>query len=312
MSLRLRLLNLIARGFMRPAAARASPLEMRADFERFTTRYLRVPPLTLALPRRLAGRDALVITNRSGSQPPPVDRALLWFHGGAFVAGSPWTHLGMVARLARAARIEAVLPDYRRAPEHPFPAAVEDARAAFDALLARGLSPGRIVIGGDSAGGNLALGLLAGLLAEGIRPAGLVAFSPVTDLTFSGASFTANAGRDTMLPAERHGDVPRYYLAGADPQDPRASPLFADFPDPPPVFLQYSAAEILCDDSRRMAARLRDAGGDVVLDEWPDTPHVFTLFDGWVPEARAGLARAARFIDGLRPSPVTSPGRSTR
>jgi len=295
----LRLLHLFGRAVMRRTALRATPLEMRAGFERLTTSYLPPPPLTLALPRQVAGRAALVITNRPGTHPPPPDRALLWFHGGAFVAGSPQSHLGMVARLARAARIEAVIPDYRRAPENPFPAAVEDARAAFDALIARGLPPGGIVIGGDSAGGNLVLGLLAGLLADGIRPAGLVAMSPVTDLTFSGASFAENENRDTMLPAERQGDIHVYYLAGADPADPRASPLFADFPDPPPVFLQFSASEILRDDSRRMAERLRSFGATVTCDEWPDTPHVFTMFGGWVPEAREGIARAARFIDGL-------------
>lgn len=299
MTLRLKLLHLFGRAVMLRTARNASPLEMREAFRKLTTTWLLPPPLTLALPRTIASREALVITNRPGSHPPPPNRALLWFHGGAFVAGSPQTHLGMIARLARDARIEAIAPHYRRAPEDPFPAAVDDARAAFDALVARGLSPANIVIGGDSAGGNLVLGLLAGLLADGIRPAGLVAMSPATDLTFSSPSLVENARRDSMLPAERQGDINLYYLAGADPADPRASPLFADFPDPPPVFLQYSASEILRDDSRRMAERLRSFGGEVTCDEWPDTPHVFTLFGGWVPEAREGIARAARFIDGL-------------
>ncbi|MCB1348776.1 MAG: alpha/beta hydrolase fold domain-containing protein [Maritimibacter sp.] len=300
MSLRLKLLHLFGRAVMRRSAATAPPLEMRADFERLTTRHLPMPPWTLALPRPLApGLDALVITNRPGSRPAPVDRALLWFHGGAFVAGSPRTHAAMLARLARATGLEVVLPDYRRAPEHPFPAAPDDARAAFDALVARGIAPEGIVIGGDSAGGNLAFGLLAALLGEGIRPAGVVGMSPVTDLTFSGASIVENAVTDTMLPADRQGDVPRYYLAGADPTDPRASPLFADFPAPPPVFLQYSASEILRDDNRRLVEKLRAAGGTVVADEWPDTPHVFTLFAAYVPEAREGLARTARFMNGL-------------
>lgn len=299
MTLRLKLLHLFGRAVMLRTARNASPLEMREAFRKLTTTWLLPPPLTLALPRTIAGREALVITNRPGSHPPPPNRALLWFHGGAFVAGSPQTHLGMIARLARDARIEAIAPHYRRAPEDPFPAAVDDARAAFDALIARGLSPANIVIGGDSAGGNLVLGLLAGLLADGIRPAGLVAMSPATDLTFSSPSLVENARHDSMLPAERQGDINLYYLAGADPADPRASPLFADFPDPPPVFLQYSASEILRDDSRRMAERLRSFGGEVTCDEWPDTPHVFTLFGGWVPEARDGIARAARFIDGL-------------
>ena len=300
MSLRLSLLTLFSKGVMRPIAARADPDTLRADFERLATRYLPPPPYTLALPRKLApGLDALSITCRPGSHPPPPDRAIMWFHGGAFVAGSPRTHTGLVARLARATGLEAIMPDYRLAPQNPFPAAVEDARTAFDALLAQGFAPGDIVIGGDSAGGNLALGLLAGLIADGIRPAGLVALSPVTDLTFSGASVAANEASDAMLPAARRGDLDGYYLAGADPGDPRASPLFADYPDPPPVFLQVSANEILHDDSLRMAARLRAEGGQVTLDEWPDTPHAFTLFAPYVPEAVEGIARVVRFIDGL-------------
>ncbi|PIE08011.1 MAG: hypothetical protein CSA74_04070 [Rhodobacterales bacterium] len=285
---------------MRPTVERSDPFEIRARFERFTTHSLPPPPLTLVLPCRLApGLDGLVVANRPGTRPAPRDRVILWFHGGAFVAGSSRSHKAMLARLARATGLEAVLPDYRLAPEHPFPAAVEDARAAFDSLVARGLWPENIVIGGDSAGGNLALGLLAGLLAERVRPAGAVALSPATDLTFSGVSILSNEAVDTMLPANRRGDICRYYLAGADPADPRASPLKAAFPNPPPVFLQVSTTEILHDDSRRMARKLAAAGGRVVLDEWVDVPHVLALFAPYVPEANAALARVAGFIGGL-------------
>jgi len=203
----------------------------------------------------------------------------------------------MLARLARLTGCEVIAPDYRLAPEHPFPAAVRDARSAWDGLIARGYQPEDVVIGGDSAGGNLALGLLAALLSEGIRPAGLYAFSPVTDLTFSGASIRANEGSDRLLPAARRGDLVRFYLGGAAPDDPRASPLLADFAAPPPVFLQFSETEILADDSRRMAAKLRAAGAVVTLDSWPDAPHVWVLFDGFIPEAREGLKRAAAFVN---------------
>lgn len=300
MSRRLRLATWAARALVRPSVARSAPAAMRARFERTAARLMRAPPYTLVTDIRVApGLMAKVVANRPGSHPPQRGRVILWFHGGAFVAGSPATHAAMLARLARLTRLEAVLPAYRLAPEHPFPTAVEDARTAFEALLARGYEAGGIVLGGDSAGGNLALGLLASLLVDGLRPAGLVAFSPLVDLTFSGASFATNEARDPVLPAARRGDLDRYYLAGADPADPRASPLFAPFPDPPPVFLQYSASEILADDSRRMAAKLRASGGRVILDEWPDVPHVFPILDGWVPEAREGLVRAAGFIDGV-------------
>ncbi len=300
MSLRLTLFNTAARVFVRPKVIRSTPLDLRAELERLGPRALYLPPYTRVAETALApGLRAAVISRHPGSRPPHPDRTLLWLHGGAFMGGSPRTHARLIARIAGRARLEAYAPDYRLAPEHPFPAAAQDARTAFDALVARGHAPGDILIGGDSAGGNLALGLLAGLLGDGIRPAGVVALSPVTDLTFSSTSVAENRDHDPLLPASRTDEVRRAYLAGADPTDPRASPLFADFPDPPPVFLQVGAREILRDDSRRMAERLRAAGGAVTLDEWPDAPHVFTMFDAYLPEAREGLRRIGRFIDGL-------------
>ena len=211
MSVRLNLLILASRLLVRPVALRADPIKLRADFERGAVALLRCPPYTCLTPTRFApGLSGLAIRSRPGSRPPHPGRVMLWFHGGAFVAGSPRTHAGLLARLARMGRLEVVAPAYRLAPEHPFPAAVEDALTAFDGLVARGYAPGNIVIGGDSAGGNFALGLLAGLLGDGVRPAGVVALSPVTDLTFSGASIAANAVRDPMLPAARRGYGPAW------------------------------------------------------------------------------------------------------
>jgi len=300
-SLQLALLSAVSRTFIKPMIRHArDPGPLRRRFERAAPRLLRMPPYALLRPISLApGLEALSITARPGTCPPDRRRIVLYFHGGAFVAGSPRTHAAMLARLARLARVEIVAPAYRLAPEHPFPAAVDDARAAWDALIARGHAPDDIVIGGDSAGGNLALGLLASVLGDGVRPAGLFAFSPVTDLTFSGASVRENRGQDAALPAERADDMLGYYLAGAAPDDPRASPLFAEYPDAPPVFLQFASTEILRDDCRRMADRLRAAGAEVTVDEWADAPHVWVMFDGYLPEAREGLRRAARFIDSL-------------
>lgn len=299
MSLRLRLLILGSRLLAKRQIARVpDPLPLRPLFDRLARRLFRAPPLTLIRDTQLApGLPALIVSNRPGSHPVRLRKVVLYLHGGAFVAGHPQGFASILGRVARLTRAEVCAPDYRLAPEHPFPAAVEDARAAWDGLVARGYRPCDIVIGGDSAGGNLALGLLAALLAEGQRPAGLFAFSPVTDLTFSGGTITSNAVSDPVLPAARRADLNRFYLAGADPTDPRASPLFANFEAPPPVFLQYSETEILADDSRRMADRLRAAGGDVVLDAWPDAPHVWAIFDGLLPEARVALKRASAFIN---------------
>jgi acetyl esterase/lipase len=256
------------------------------------------------LAARFVPRDGTRFTaGRVGRRPalrrpaPEGGGVLLWLHGGAFCLGSPRTHVRLVAALAAAAGAGAAIPTYRLAPEHPFPAAVDDARAAWEGLLAEGMAPGRIVLGGDSAGGGLAFALLHGLLARGGPvPAGVLAFSPWTDLTLSGASLRALARRDAFLPAARMAEVRDQYLAGADPFDPRASPHLGRFRGAPPVLVQASRAEILLDDARMMAATLAAAGTEVTLDLVPAVPHVWQVYHGWLPEADAALARAAAFV----------------
>jgi len=221
-------------------------------------------------------------------------------HGGGYIAGSPRTHAKMLARLSRLTGLEVIAPWYRLAPEHPFPAAFNDAHAAFEALLARGYSASDIILGGDSAGGGLALALLGAICAEGNPPRGLFAFSPLTDTRSLSPSFSENEHRDPLLPASQKELIADMYLAGHSPLDPRCSPILASFSTPPPpVFLQYSESEILRDDSRRMAEHLRQAGGYVPLDEWRDPPHVWVLFDGLVPEARIALNNVAEFVGKL-------------
>jgi acetyl esterase/lipase len=228
------------------------------------------------------------------------DRVVLYFHGGGYVFGSPRTHAAMLARLARHGGLRAVLPEYRLAPEAPFPAAVEDARTAWAALLARGTAPGRVVIGGDSAGGGLALALLGDLLERGAPlPAGVFAFSPLTDLGFSGASFAANAAAEVLLPAARAAEMAALYLQGADPLDPMASPLFADFTGAPPVLLMAGDTEILLDDTRRMADRMRRQGVAVCEQIARDLPHVWPLFWRYLPEGDAALRTVAAWIRRL-------------
>jgi len=238
---------------------------------------------------------------------PRCDGVILYFHGGAYVLGSPRTHRAMAAELAARSGCRVFLPRYRLAPENPFPAAFEDALGVWEALLARGYPAGRIVLGGDSAGGGLALALLGHLCRAGTPPAGAFAFSPWTDLTLSGASVIGNARRDRVLPAGRLAEA-RGMVLGFDgglgpapvvaPQtpdaalDPRLSPLFAAFPDPPPVLIHAAESEILRDDTLRMSgplpgARLRLAG---------DLPHVWPILHGFLPEARATLDETATFI----------------
>ena len=203
--------------------------------------------------------------------------------------GSSRTHGAMLARLAKMTGRPAVLPDYRLAPEHPYPAGLGDAEAVWDAL--RSDHPAdRIVLGGDSSGGGLMLAMLARLLARGERPAAAVAFAPFTDLTGASPSLAANADADPLLPVGRFHEAVAYYLAGADPRDPGASPLFADFPGCPPVHIQVARTEILRDDSLRMAERLRGFGAEVSLDLWEDTPHVAADLPGLAARGRCDPA----------------------
>lgn len=300
MSLRLRLLTLFLRGVAKPWSARVSdPIEARRDMERLAGWATHRMPGALCLPLRLGGRPALSV--RVG--PARQGALVLYFHGGGHLAGAPRTHLAVLTGLARYGRVEVIALDQRLAPEHPFPAAIEDAEAAWDELRARGYRCAQIVLAGDSAVGGIALALLARLCARGTPPAGLVGLSPWTDLTGTSPSIDENARSEAMLVAERLHEIAALYLQDTPADDPQASPLFAAYPDCPPILLQCSDTEILRDDSLRMADRLRGFGGEVTVQLWPDAPHVWQLFLGWVPEARAALRDAGRAVQAMLSAP---------
>jgi acetyl esterase/lipase len=293
MSLRLEALNLWLRAVEKPYLARVrEPAAARARLERSARRLLRAPREVETEAVRL-GALRVVRARRRGTRPK---RALLYLHGGAFLMGSPETHLALAARLALAADAEAVLPGYRLAPEHAFPAALEDCPAAYEDALAR--APEGVAVAGDSAGGGLVFSLLLDARAAGLPdPRRLVAFSPWCDMTMSGASWRDNARAEAMLPVARACEVVDWRLRGCDPRDPRVSPLFArwDRP-PPPTLIQAGRRELLASDAEGMAAALRAAGG-VVRMEWTGrTPHAIQLGAPWIPEARAAVGRAAAFL----------------
>ncbi|MEM6488287.1 MAG: alpha/beta hydrolase [Pseudomonadota bacterium] len=225
-------------------------------------------------------------------------RTILYLHGGAHLAGSPRTHRHLAAALAGAAGARALVIDYRLAPEHPLPAGLADARGAWDWLLAQGTPPGRIVLAGDSAGGGMALSLLAALTDDrAAMPGAVVAFSPWTDLRGTAASLVDNARSDAMLPAHRLADVVARLLApGIDASDWRVSPLLATYRRPPPAMIFASMDEILLDDAVQMAEVLRRAEGDPELELRQGLPHAWPLFYDYLEAANADVARAGAFI----------------
>jgi acetyl esterase/lipase len=236
----------------------------------------------------------------------PTQTTMLYLHGGGYFACSPKTHRPITGAYARHG-LRVFAADYRLAPEHPFPAALDDALAAYRGLLDLGLDPKRLVIGGDSAGGGLALGmLLAAKAADLPMPACALLFSPWTDLAGTGESLVTNRIRDPMLVSERLREGGDIYLNGADPKNPFASPLYGNLAGLPPLLIQVGDGEILRDDSTRLAARARQAGVTVSLKIWPGMPHVWQISQGFLPEARDALNEAAAFAklrlsaEGLR------------
>jgi epsilon-lactone hydrolase len=298
-SRRLRLLNAALRAGVKPLLRwTGTPAQAERSFRLVAPLVFRVPRGTRATVRSVPGPAGRLRMTRIAADAATGDGVILYFHGGGHVAGSARTHRAMLARLSAAARLPVDAPDCRLAQEARLPAAFEDAVAVWEALVAEGFAPERVVLGGDSAGGGLALSLLADLCGRGTPPAGLFAFSPWTDLSLTGASLSRNAAADPLLPAERIGELVEIVLGPYDPRDPRVSPLFGDFPGAPPVLLQAGRTEILLDDTLRMADRLRAERSQVSVELWDDTPHVWQIFGDWLPESRDARTRAAEFARG--------------
>ena len=240
--------------------------------------------------------------NRRGVLVEPEHRAhlgtILYFHGGGYVFGSPETAMSLTANLVSRTSIRSVSLDYRLAPEHPFPAALDDALAAYRMLLDNGVEATSIAFAGDSAGGGIAVSTCLMAREAGLpMPAVVVAFSPSLDKTLSGASIDSKAGIDPLFTRESLGYMSAMYLAGQDPKHLLVSPArFADLTGFPPLLLQVGTNEVLLDDSTQMADRARAAGVDVILDVTADVPHVFQAFTGALDEADQALDRAALFI----------------
>ncbi|MBL8773557.1 MAG: alpha/beta hydrolase [Phenylobacterium sp.] len=278
----------------------ASIAHRRAQAAVFAAGQPPPPPGLRVAAGALAGRPVETLEREPGGGP----NVFLHLHGGGYVMGDPAGSRGLTTALALATAARVVSLDYRLAPDHPFPAAVEDAVAAYRALLADGAEPARIAIGGESAGGGLAIAALIAIRDAGLpAPAAAVALSPWVDLACTGGSYETRAGADPLLTRRILLEMADQYLQGQDPAAPLASPLAADLSGLPRLLVQAGSDEVLLDDAVTLAQRAEAAGVSVELEVWPDMIHVWQMFGGALPEADEAVARIAAFLARAWPPP---------
>jgi epsilon-lactone hydrolase len=294
MSLRSEIVRLGLRWLIKRRNYRELPIAEHRKFAATAERLVPNPPAgTRTEAVDAGGVRADLITTPSSNE----HRHVLFLHGGGFIIGSPALYRHVTWRIAETTRARVLAVDYRLAPEHPYPAALDDAVAAYHWLLAKSADQRQLAVMGDSAGGGLVFSLLMRLRDQGTPlPAAAVALSPWTDLALTGPSLRLNDTADPMLSAE---DPPQFvgeYLAGIDPRTPYASPLYGDPAGLPPTMIQVGSDEVLRDDSVRMAERMRAAGCQVELEIWPRMPHVWHIFVPLIPEARRAIERIGTFV----------------
>ena len=293
-SLRSRILHRTLQRVTGALALNLSIQEQRTRLDELARRGIRVPKGVTVRTVRAGGVHAEWL------EPVGVDlqKVILYLHGGGYCICSLDTHRGLAARLALASRARLLIIDYRLAPEHPFPAALEDALAAYHWLLTQGIPANQIVVGGDSAGGGLTLATALSLREAGqALPMALFLLSPWTDLTFSGESFHTRKKLDPIFGGEgnRLGFAPAY-LGIHDPANPLISPLFADLHGLPPTLIHVGSDEMLLDDSLRLGKKLTAAGANVRLEVWTGMWHVFQVFAPYVPEAQQAICQIGDWI----------------
>jgi monoterpene epsilon-lactone hydrolase len=266
--------------------------EQRANLERLLTATPLADDVSAA-PGTLGGIPMVAVDVTGAAS----DDIILYFHGGVYALGSAASSVGLASELARRAGTRAISVDYRLAPESPYPAALEDAVAAYRGLLASGQPADRIALAGESAGAGLAVATLVALKAAGLpQPSSAVLMSPWADLTLAGASMATKASIDPELTREGLRRAAADYVAAGDAADGQISPVFADLTGLPPLLIQVGSHEILLDDATRLAARAAAADVAVTLEVTPGVPHVFQAFAALLDEADAALTRAGAFL----------------
>jgi monoterpene epsilon-lactone hydrolase len=233
----------------------------------------------------------------AGEQDANTNRAVLYFHGGGYVIGSLDSHRHLTSEIARDLGCRTLALHYRLAPEHPFPAPVEDAVAGYRYLLAQGIAPSNIALAGDSAGGGLVVAALVAIREAGLaQPACGWCISPWVDMEGIGASMTGQAGADPIVQKEPLLEMSALYLNGADPRSPLAAPIYADLRGIAPLYIQVGAAETLLDDATRLASVAGAADVPVTLEVWPEMPHVWHLFHPHLAAGRRAITAGARYL----------------
>ncbi|MFN0024409.1 MAG: alpha/beta hydrolase [Parvularculaceae bacterium] len=291
-SLRAQLANRYLRLTMKRKALHLIPAPALRDY--FEARRIRIYPKDVTLEavnqHGIKGEWHRPATGGEG----PV---ILYLHGGGYIFGSAGLHRSMTMPIASMAGADLFSLDYRRAPEHPCPAAIEDAAAAYEWLLRKGIAPERIVIGGDSAGGGLALATLMALRERGQpAPAGAFVYSPWTDLAATGRTVAENSASDCMFQEASIRETGKQYAGPLDLKDPRVSPLYGNFRGLPPLLVFASRDEMLFDDAARTVEKAKEAGVDVRFEPRSELSHVWPLFYPLFPEANEALALTAAFI----------------
>lgn len=306
--LRATLLNAVLRRYMKRPADRtpdnfqvqdrqlARGARRTADMLRRNERvpgYIKVEPVTIPTPGGAMEAEWLSSTRAEQKQ----DHVVLYFHGGGYFMCSAATHRPITSRIAHGAKRKVLSINYRQAPEHRFPAWLEDAVSAYRFLLDQGYPAKNIALGGDSAGGNLTLITLQQIRAENLpMPGAAFCISPWADMAVESESIQRNNPRDVMFSANGIRALARYHARERDPKHPLLSPVHADYTDFPPLLIQASSTEVLRDDSRRVALKARAAGALVTLEEWHDLPHVFHIFAGFIPEGGQAIRRINEFV----------------
>jgi monoterpene epsilon-lactone hydrolase len=266
--------------------------ELRAQMEADATQFPLAPDVRCQ-PVDAGGAPAEWVTTAESVE----ERVIYYLHGGGYAAGSITTHREMASRLARAAKARVLLIDYRLAPEHPFPAAVEDSVTGYRWLLSGGVKPARVAIAGESAGGGLTVATLVALRdALESLPAAAVAVSPWVDMEAAGESVVTRAASDPAAQRDMLLAMAKNYLGNADPRTPLASPIHADLAGLPPLLIQVGTAEVLYDDARRLAERAESAGVEVVFEPWEDMIHMWHFFAAMLPEGQQAIDRIGEFV----------------